>query len=200
VLAVPCLRRVAAVEQYGNVDESIIEAEGDNEGWLATDTAPKDAITNADGFEEVPSTTEGLTAGPAAPFAGEEDAEEEDIPDIADLELEDAPAPAAAPITSDVSGVLKTRTYDLMISYDKHYAVPRMWLSGYDEDGTPLGQAQVREDIWQEHLDKTVTVEPFPHRSTALPVVSIHPCKHDRVMHKLSHIVAGEGKSFDVEQ
>lgn len=29
--------------------------------------------------------------------------------------------------------ILKTRTYDLTISYDKYYQTPRVWLFGYDE-------------------------------------------------------------------
>lgn len=29
--------------------------------------------------------------------------------------------------------VIRTRTYDLTISYDKYYQTPRMWLFGYDE-------------------------------------------------------------------
>lgn len=29
--------------------------------------------------------------------------------------------------------ILRTRTYDLSITYDKHHQTPRMWLFGYDE-------------------------------------------------------------------
>ena len=29
--------------------------------------------------------------------------------------------------------ILKTRTYDLHITYDKYYQTPRLWLTGYDE-------------------------------------------------------------------
>ncbi len=36
---------------------------------------------------------------------------------------------------NDASNIVHTRTYDLNITYDKLYRVPRMWLSGYDEVG-----------------------------------------------------------------
>jgi len=31
------------------------------------------------------------------------------------------------------SNVIQVRTYDCMITYDKYYQTPRMWLLGYDE-------------------------------------------------------------------
>ena len=31
--------------------------------------------------------------------------------------------------------LLQVRTYDCLISYDKHYQTPRFWLFGYDEVG-----------------------------------------------------------------
>lgn len=121
------------------------------------------------------------------------------------MELEDSKSNAVQQQEAETtpkeanSGMLRTRTYDLMMSYDKFHAVPRFWLVGYSEDGMPLSEAQVREDICHEHYNETVTLEPFPSRSSSLPVVSIHPCKHGSVMHKLSHIVAGEGQTFNVE-
>ncbi len=38
---------------------------------------------------------------------------------------------------------MHTRTYDLLISYDKYYQVPRFWLVGYDEQRQPLTPKQV---------------------------------------------------------
>ena len=38
--------------------------------------------------------------------------------------------------------MLHTRTYDLLISYDKYYQVPRFWLRGYDEHRHPLQAKQ----------------------------------------------------------
>lgn len=45
-------------------------------------------------------------------------------------------APAAAPFlraTEPEDNILRTRTYDITISYDKYYQTPRVFLFGYDE-------------------------------------------------------------------
>ena len=42
--------------------------------------------------------------------------------------------------------IVKTRTYDLLISYDKYYQVPRFWLVGYNEMRQPLTPKQVSLD------------------------------------------------------
>ena len=39
---------------------------------------------------------------------------------------------------------MRTRTYDLLITYDKYYQVPRFWLIGYDEARQPLKPKQAR--------------------------------------------------------
>ena len=39
--------------------------------------------------------------------------------------------------------IVHTRTYDLMITYDKYYQVPRFWLVGYNEARQPLLPKQV---------------------------------------------------------
>ena len=39
--------------------------------------------------------------------------------------------------------IMHTRTYDLLITYDKFYQVPRFWLVGYDENRQPLKPNQV---------------------------------------------------------
>ena len=82
------------------------------------------------------------------------------------------------------SNIQKTRKYDAMITYDKLYQTPRLWLLGYDENGTPLKPQQVFEDVSADHANKTVTIEPFPH-STSLTLASVHPCKHASVMKKV---------------
>lgn len=33
--------------------------------------------------------------------------------------------------------LLQVRTYDCLITYDKHYQTPRFWLFGYDEVSSP---------------------------------------------------------------
>ncbi|KAJ1942062.1 E2-like enzyme, partial [Linderina pennispora] len=60
---------------------------------------------------------------------------------------------------------------------------PRVWLFGYDEQGSPLTARQIFEDISEDHARKTVTIETHPHLS--LQMASIHPCKHAHVMRKI---------------
>ena len=99
---------------------------------------------------------------------------------------------------------MRTRTYDLLITYNKYYQVPQLWLAGYDEARRPLPPSAVLEDVAAEHAAKTVTVEPHPHRAAGVRTASIHPCRHASVMHRLARIVApgaAEGDSdFQVDQ
>lgn len=39
--------------------------------------------------------------------------------------------------------ILKVRKYDLSITYDFYTQTPRLWLTGYNEDGNPLSQAEI---------------------------------------------------------
>lgn len=98
--------------------------------------------------------------------------------------------------------LLQVRTYDVMITYDKYYQTPRVWLIGYDEvrlflcsrcflsnddivkNRTPLTPSQIFQDISADHANKTVTIEPFIH-SASLQAASVHPCKHASVMKKV---------------
>ncbi|KAJ3554572.1 hypothetical protein NM688_g3035 [Phlebia brevispora] len=123
----------------------------------------------------------------------------DDIPDMEeeDLEGDDEAAVAAPKTTAPALGVidpsqvevakgnlLQVRTYDVMITYDKYYQTPRIWLIGYDENRTPLTPAQIFQDVSADHAFKTVTIEPFPHSAT-LQAASVHPCKHASVMKKV---------------
>ena len=88
--------------------------------------------------------------------------------------------------------ILQTRTYDLYITYDKYYQTPRLWLFGYDEDRQPLSVEQMYEDISQDHVKKTVTIENHPHLPPPA-MCSVHPCRHADVMKKIIETVAEGG-------
>ncbi|ERE76946.1 ubiquitin-like-conjugating enzyme ATG3-like protein [Cricetulus griseus] len=90
--------------------------------------------------------------------------------------------------------ILQTRTYDLYITYDKYYQTPRLWLFGYDEQRQPLTVEHMYEDISQDHVKKTVTIENHPHLPPP-PMCSVHPCRHAEVMKKIIETVAEEGVS-----
>lgn len=122
----------------------------------------------------------------------------DDIPDMEEDELEEAdeatattkpavvqPSPTAGnAVPASNPNLLQVRTYDVMISYDKYYQTPRLWLIGYDENRNPLTPIQIFQDISADHAQKTVTIEPFIH-STSLQAASVHPCKHSSVMKKI---------------
>ncbi|GJP37296.1 hypothetical protein CLOM_g6129 [Closterium sp. NIES-68] len=142
--------------------------------------------------------------------AGEEEEEEEDVPDIAEFDDVDNVVDAD-PAALQLGGgtyliatepeddhILQTRTYDLTITYDKYYQTPRIWLFGYDEQRQPLAAERVFEDVSQDHVKKTVTIDDHPH----LPgkYASVHPCKHAAVMKKIIGIMAANGVQPRVDQ
>ncbi|GFR52351.1 hypothetical protein Agub_g14903 [Astrephomene gubernaculifera] len=141
---------------------------------------------------------------------------EGDIPDITDLELDEGEDEAAAPTGRTAAAaavssylrseepaddnIVRTRTYDLYITYDQYYQVPRFWLVGFDESRQPLLPKQVLEDVSEEHARKTVTVDPHPHLGGGLCAASIHPCRHADVMKRLVDRLVEAGREFRVEQ
>lgn len=198
------------------------EAEADEEEGAKEQAAAPKAQAKAEEKEE----------------AEEEDGNEDDIPDLDDLEIVDegdideAALPPAAVAASAAARAAKkaanenqnqrnnahvvaVRTYDLSITYDKYYQVPRFWLAGFDEDRRPLSAEALLEDVAAEHARKTVTMEPHPHlslsssssssgpsssnssSSSSIKVASIHPCRHAAVMKKLASMgaAAGSGSS-----
>jgi len=98
---------------------------------------------------------------------------------------------------SQDSQVEQTRTYDLHITYDKYYQVPRFWIIGYDEQGKMLSVDQMKQDFSQDHADKTITLESHPHVGN-LSFATIHPCRHASVMKQLIEMFAENGRDLSV--
>lgn len=103
-----------------------------------------------------------------------------DLDDLEEADLEDDSAvPAANPkVTSE------DRTYNVYITYSTSYRVPKIYLSGFDDNGAPLPPKAMFEDIVGDYKDKTVTIEPAPFLDD-LTLISIHPCRHASVMRML---------------
>jgi len=93
--------------------------------------------------------------------------------------------------------IMRTRTYDVFISFDKYYATPRIWLVGYSESRQPLSPEECLEDVSVEHARKTVTVDSHPH--TGVRAVSIHPCRHAAVMKSLAEQLGAGGKMPQIQ-
>jgi ubiquitin-like-conjugating enzyme ATG3 len=79
----------------------------------------------------------------------------------------------------------KSRSYDVSITYDNYYKVPRICLSGYDEVGLPLTPEQMMQDVQQDYANKTAVIEEHPHLLGGPPHVSIHPCRHAATMKRI---------------
>ncbi|AMD21443.1 HER164Cp [Eremothecium sinecaudum] len=75
-----------------------------------------------------------------------------------------------------------TRYYDLYIAYSTSYRVPKMYLVGFNSDGTPLTPQEMFQDIAPDYRTKTATIEKLPFFKASTVSVSIHPCKHANVM------------------
>ncbi|KAK7263854.1 hypothetical protein RJT34_31451 [Clitoria ternatea] len=206
---VPCLRRAVSVEEeYEAAGGEVLLDNEDNDGWLATHGKPKE--TNSDEDENLPSMesleiSKRSAIKQISSYMGAE--EDEDIPDMAEFEetdnvIETDPATLQSTYLvahePDDDNILRTRTYDVSITYDKYYQTPRVWLTGYDESRMLLQPELVLEDVSQDHARKTVTIEDHPH----LPGkhASIHPCKHGAVMKKIIDVLMSRGVEPEVDK
>ncbi|ONK73559.1 uncharacterized protein A4U43_C04F32910 [Asparagus officinalis] len=206
---VPCLRRAISVEEeYEAAGGEVLLDNDDNDGWLATHGRPNE--TKRDDEDSLPSMdnleiSEGRTIRSISSYFGGKD--EEDIPDMAEYDesenlIESDPATLQSAYLvahePEDDNILRTRTYDLSITYDKYYQTPRVWLTGYDESRMPLQPELVLEDVSQDHAHKTVTIEDHPH----LPGkhASVHPCRHGAVMKKIIDVLMSRGVEPEVDK
>ncbi|SCU78248.1 LANO_0A02520g1_1 [Lachancea nothofagi CBS 11611] len=78
-----------------------------------------------------------------------------------------------------------TRHYDLYITYSTTYRVPKLYLVGFNSEGSPLTPQEMFQDIAPDYRAKTATIERLPFLHAHVTSVSIHPCKHANVMRVL---------------
>ena len=110
------------------------------------------------------------------------------------------PRSALDPAEAGAANIVRTRTYDVSLTYDKYYQCAHVWLYGYSESRQPLTQEAVLEDISADHALKTVTLEAHPHTAVGAGLhASIHPCKHAAVMQKLVQAQVDGGKEVKPE-
>lgn len=193
---VPCHKRCRHME-YDDAQMKILsgtEAGADGEeGWVDTHHfAPTQKATQID-------------APQVSSAADDEDEEEGEAVDMAafaeGLEEDDPHRFVEKPKESEALGaeVEHPRTYDLHITYDKYYQVPRLWLGGYDENRKPLTNEEMNEDFSQDHANKTITMETHPHLDCP-SMASIHPCRHAETMKRIMEQLADNGKELGVHQ
>lgn len=209
---VPCYKRVKQVDNHSEEQELIIE-EGDGDGgWVDTHHYEPGATAEAAAAGARPADTAGASQvpGAAASAAGHSTGADDDDDDGEAADMEDfvesggldgkeddagtlsIDRVASGDPSSDESGIIQTRTYDLNITYDKYYQTPRLWLYGYSESRKPLTVEQMYEDFSQDHAKKTVTMEVHPNLPGP-PMASVHPCRHAEVMKKIIQTVADGG-------
>jgi len=196
---VPCLRRATSLA-YTDADEdaekllSFADDSSKGDEWVQTHAGRPDEGANKPGeihdIPDIDGHTNELTKDMNALSVEQAAPDLDDIPDMEEEGLEEEadeatvkPTPAP-PVEIAKGNLLQVRTYDVMITYDKYYQTPRIWLLGFDENGTPLTPPQVFQDVSADHAFKTVTIEPFPHAAN-LSAASVHPCKHASVMKKV---------------
>eukprot|EP01135_Chromosphaera_perkinsii_P009990 Nk52_evm25s1992 gene=Nk52_evmTU25s1992 len=201
---VPCFKRVKQI--YADSAERTVAGavdENDDDGWIETYHTDEGATSGkTDELEEIVSEmsiSKNVDIQNDEPEGNNEDSDAESIPDIDDFEDENlVEDDAGALVTAEPSSkkddnILKTRTYDLSITYDKYYQTPRLWLFGYNENSEPLEVKQMFEDLSADHAKKTVTIEAHPH--LPLNMASIHPCRHANVMKKILQNVESSGNN-----
>lgn len=188
---VPCQNRVSSMETALSMRAEAGMEEGDEE-WLVSSII-KASDNPEDEFDILDSEGEVIDT-PATPATGKRAAEEEgggggggddEYADMADFEddnvlADDAAAPTAAASSDTNDNLVKVRTYDLSITYDKYYQTPRVWMIGRTASDQPLTANEMMEDVISDYANKTVTMENHPHVSGHH--ASIHPCQHGKVM------------------
>ncbi|KAI9700140.1 MAG: E2-like enzyme [Bogoriella megaspora] len=143
----------------------------EDDGWLRTG-----GMTASRTQEE--RARDVRTVDESGNIVGDEEGEEDEIPDMEDEEDDDE---AIIREQKESGANAPRRTYNLYITYTPYYRTPRMFLQGYTAS-QPLAPDDMMQDIVGDYHDKTVTLEPFPFSNPPIKTVSIHPCKHASVM------------------
>ena len=140
---VPCQRRARALGAGADDELALGLDDGDDaDEWVATH-----ASHTAQRDDEAPDMLAPVIESVAAVNIGASSSADADIDDFLEVDASavEADDPSAAADVGGAEHIVRTRTYDLSITYDKYYQCARVWLFGYSEARQPLSQAPRRE-------------------------------------------------------
>jgi len=198
---VPCVTRVATTEgkleqiddpQFGTWFSPSLET-NDSEEIPEIPTTTTTATTTTTSTTTTTTTTT-TTSTPTVTVATSN--QDDDFDNIPDMETFNDEATLSKPFSK--TEIIKTRTYDVFITYDKYYRTPRIWLFGFNENRQPLKPEEVFMDIHQDHAYKTVTIDKHPH--LGMSCAFVHPCRHSELMKKIINRYLENGKEPRVDQ
>ena len=173
------------MQKYENANELERDAE---DGWV--ETINPEGNNKAEGELDLDSDDGMQVIGNKNEMPKEIDLD--DVDSDADENMFNEESKQAADQKASMNNIIKrVRKYDLSITYDFYTQTPRLWLTGYSEDGVPLTQEEMFEDIAADYAKKTVTMENHPH--TGLKQASIHPCNHAKVMKTIIDTIISNG-------
>ena len=160
------------LEDDWNEDDLNQEKIKDNQSQIisSAEDDPSLNLENSDSFKEEKKIEE----------------KKETIKEIEDFEI----------IDNDEEENSKIRFYDISVTYDFYYCVPRMWLVGYDEKGRPLTDKEMKEDVMPEYRNRTVTIE--PQTCTGIKNISVHPCRHSLLLKKMIKDYQDSGRKMEI--
>jgi ubiquitin-like-conjugating enzyme ATG3 len=159
---VPSYSRAATL-QASKVSEDMVKGGmGDTEGdWCAPalvspDNDPDEVLVEAEDAMDVSNDSPVLKPSSAAsPTKDDEYLDMEDESLALDEASTPHPSHSASVGKAVSSGVVssdhlvRTRRYDVTITYDNYYRTPRIWLFGFDENGTALSTAEIYQvSVW----------------------------------------------------
>lgn len=146
-----CAPELLPVDEDALDDSVLVEVEDfseENSASVSSSSARPTDKTTSNNTETLKKSVGVAPVKVAAPAAADEYEDMED----ASLALDDAATSNTTGVKnmSDLAGpdggessVVRSRRYDVSITYDNYYRTPRIWLFGYDENGSTLSTADI---------------------------------------------------------
>jgi ubiquitin-like-conjugating enzyme ATG3 len=173
VSAIPCRKRIRSAAAVSEDDHGIVSM------FSSEPVYPT--------LPDSPATVSSIRSINTADHA-EHSADEDEYGDLSQfMEPNLHVSDTAAVIDMSVATDDPLRLYEITIVYDNYYRTPRIFLRGYTPEGRPLGPGETMEDIMQDYIQKTATIEAHPHNG--FQYISIHPCRHAETMKRITDVM-----------